>query len=374
MGQKLNGGRFQIVRKLGYGPRSSTWLARGQENYFAIKIYTIAASEHARTVEVPILKVVHGLERNDGLPACRGDFWEQTRAGSHLCLVLDPMSTTVQAFMHEADHERLPIHAVQRIVLTVANALSSLHDVGIMHGAVSPENVYFRRLASGTEDIKSVLASEPRPTIRKNKIYPVVISQPLGHGCSWDDKKKKIANWSLYLCGFGHAHQSNPQDRLKSTQTNVDYSFAPETLLHSAYCSDKTDIWMLGYMTFYLLTGTSPFVTKPTVSKTVAHISGVLRHGKCPDSIPIEWLEDENMADYHAVVSEDYHAVVSEDTIEKSLSEVLHGDDAVWAAEFIRDCLRVDPMRRPHASGLYQYKWFEELTPPGCDCGWWCCN
>ena len=134
MGQKLNGGKFQVVRKLGYGPRTSTWLVRAKESYSALKIYTIAASEHAKTVEVPILKVVHGLARSGGLPMCHGDFWEETRAGSHLCLVLDPMSTTVQALMHEADHERLPVHAVQRIVLTVANALSSLHNVGIMHG------------------------------------------------------------------------------------------------------------------------------------------------------------------------------------------------------------------------------------------------
>ena len=133
--------------------------------------------------------------------------------------------------------------------------------------AVTPENVYFRRLANGTEDIKSVLASEPRPTIRKNKTYSVVISQPLAHGCSWKDKKKKVANWSLYLSGFGHgmpspthwiyflklflplsAQQLNPRDQPVSAKTNVDYSFAPETLLHSAYCSDETDIWMLGYM------------------------------------------------------------------------------------------------------------------------------
>lgn len=90
------------------------------------------------------------------------------------------MSTTVQALMHEADHERLPVHAIQRIVATVAEALDSLHKVGIMHGAVKPENVYFWRLAYGTEDIKSVLDSEPRPTIRKNKIYLVVIISLMG--------------------------------------------------------------------------------------------------------------------------------------------------------------------------------------------------
>ena len=39
-----------------------------KKNYSAIKIYTIAASEHAKTVEVPILKVVHGLAQSGGLP------------------------------------------------------------------------------------------------------------------------------------------------------------------------------------------------------------------------------------------------------------------------------------------------------------------
>lgn len=117
-------------------------------------------------------------------------------------------------------------------------------------------------------------------------------------------------------------------------------------------------------MTFYLLTGTSPFVTQPTVSETIAHTSGVLRRGKCPDYIPPEWLKDENM--------KDYHAVVSEDTIEKSLSEVLQGNDAVWAAEFIKDCLRVDP---PSASRLSQYRWLEGLIPDsGCGCSCWCCE
>ena len=68
MGQKLNGGKFQVVRKLGYGPQSSTWLVGDKKNYSAIKIYAIAASEHAKTVEVPILKVVHGLAQSGGLP------------------------------------------------------------------------------------------------------------------------------------------------------------------------------------------------------------------------------------------------------------------------------------------------------------------
>jgi serine/threonine-protein kinase SRPK3 len=132
--QKLNVGRLEVVRKLGYGPRSSVWLVWDGEDYFTVKIYTIAASEHAKTVELPILKVVHDLDASIRLPTYHDKFWEKTTAGSHLCLVLNPMSTTVRALQHDANHERLPVHAVQNIVLTVADALECLHSVGIMHG------------------------------------------------------------------------------------------------------------------------------------------------------------------------------------------------------------------------------------------------
>ena len=72
--------------------------------------------------ESPILKVVHGLARSSGLPACRDDSWEEARAGSHLCFVLDPMSIIVQAVqLRDADHERLLVHVVQRIVQTVTD-------------------------------------------------------------------------------------------------------------------------------------------------------------------------------------------------------------------------------------------------------------
>ena len=225
--QKLNDGRFEVVRKLGYGPRSSVWLVWDGEDYFAVKIYTIAASEHAKTVELPILKVVDDLDASLGLPAYHNKFREKSTAGSHLCLVLNPMSTTVRALQHAANHERLPVHVVQRIVRTVADALEGLHSVGIMHGgtksifssilvdraltmtisAVKPENVYFST-ATQTEYLKPVLDSEPPPTIKKIKKYLTVISQPLSHGFKWTDKRARVADWGLYLDGFGHGLHS----------------------------------------------------------------------------------------------------------------------------------------------------------------------
>ncbi|EDR03773.1 uncharacterized protein LACBIDRAFT_331197 [Laccaria bicolor S238N-H82] len=253
--------KAKLVRKLGYGLRSSVWLVWDGEDHLAVKIYTIAASEHAKTVGLPILKVVHDLDMTLNLPAYHGKFLEKTTARSHLCVVSNPMSTTVRALQHDANYdlECLPVHIVQRIVRTVADDLRGLHSVGIVHGAIKPENIYFWTLTP-TEYLLLIFDSEPAPAIRKIEKYLTVISQPLFH------RYKRTAQQSNY-----------------EPEKEGDYSLAPETLLQTASCSPQTDIWMPGYMAKQL------------------HLSGVL--GESIDSIPPSWLSDAKMKDYHAVTS-----------------------------------------------------------------------
>ena len=53
----------------------------------------------------------------------------------------------------------------------------------------------------------------------------------------------------LKLSLFRSAQQLDLQHQPETEpEKSVNYSFAPETLLQSAYCSCETDIWMLGYM------------------------------------------------------------------------------------------------------------------------------
>ena len=68
--QKLNGDKYEVIRKLGYGPRSSTWLVLSAHDqaYFVVKIFTVTASDHAKTVETPILKAVSHLSPSMLLP------------------------------------------------------------------------------------------------------------------------------------------------------------------------------------------------------------------------------------------------------------------------------------------------------------------
>ena len=123
--QKIDDGKYKIVRKLGYGPRSSTWLvSRTQAHepgHFAVKIFTVAASERAKIVELPILEEVDKVSRSSSLelPGFYHCFWQETTMGRHLCFVMNPLSTSVRDLQRDANNQRLPVHAVQRIVFLI---------------------------------------------------------------------------------------------------------------------------------------------------------------------------------------------------------------------------------------------------------------
>ena len=219
--QKLNGDKYKVIRKLGYGPRSSSWLVLcvHDPKYYVVKIFTLTASDHAKTVETPILKAVNNLSLSLLLPRLHESFWEKGSAGSHLCFVMNPLSTSIQDLQQHADNQRFPVHVVQRIVWCVANSLNDLHITKIMHGRtynlshlraianslleIKAENIFFST-ATGIDRLTSVLNSEPAPSIRKIKNFTTVISQPLPHTFKWNDKKKVVADWPIHLDGFGH--------------------------------------------------------------------------------------------------------------------------------------------------------------------------
>jgi serine/threonine-protein kinase SRPK3 len=111
--QRIHNGEYEIIRKLGYGPRSSTWLvlhtSHDKPIYSALKIFTVAASEAAQGTELPILKAMSDLGFALRLPHIRASFLEQSGAGMHLCIVMSAFATSARALQRGADGNRLPI-------------------------------------------------------------------------------------------------------------------------------------------------------------------------------------------------------------------------------------------------------------------------
>ena len=226
--QNLDDGKYKIVRKLGYGPRSSTWLVSHTQahepGHFAVKIFTVAASERAKDVELPIMEEVDKVSRLGSLelPTFYSSFFVETSMGRHLCFVMNPLSTSVWDLQQDANYQRLPVHVVQRIVWSVSNSLNGLHGVKIMHGRtflihdlfhpgtianplleIKAENIFFST-STQIEHLQPVLDSEPLPTVHRIKNYTIILSQPLRHGFKWNDNRKAVVEWQVHLYNFGH--------------------------------------------------------------------------------------------------------------------------------------------------------------------------
>lgn len=88
--QKINGDKYKILDMV----PAHLWLVlrANDPGHFAVKIFTVAASERLKNVELPIIKEVDKISRSNSLelPTFHGSFWEESSAGSHLCFVMDP--------------------------------------------------------------------------------------------------------------------------------------------------------------------------------------------------------------------------------------------------------------------------------------------
>ncbi|KAF9477399.1 kinase-like protein [Pholiota conissans] len=317
--QRIHNEKYEIIRKLGYGPRSSTWLVLHESHneliYSALKIFTVAASEEAKETELPILKAMSDLRRFDlDLPIFRGSFWEQSDAGTHLCIVMNAVATSARALQREANYGRLPVHVVQTLVYAAANALAGLHKEKVMHGGIDADCIYIG-MNMQTKHLKSMLDSEPQPTTVDVNGFTAVLSQPLSTEDKWNDKQK--------------------DRRIYTPEKSHNYSFAPETLLERATCSPKTDVWMLGCLVrhmFYFGAST----------------------------VPNSWLSDGNMKEYTDAASDDFTS------IEAGLALALHKDGVGPAVAFIKSCLRLDPQERLTAHECRRHDWLSMANACSC--------
>ena len=140
-GQALYNDRWRIIRKLGWGPRSSTWLAVDKEdsnNLNAVKIFTIAATKDSSGENECFFLQLKPVKNTDGLTSLVDHFFEVGPKGKHLCLVLHVLGSSVEAL--RLDNTKgggcLPPHTVQKVASDVLGKLAALAALDIIHGGV----------------------------------------------------------------------------------------------------------------------------------------------------------------------------------------------------------------------------------------------
>ncbi|KAG6809087.1 hypothetical protein H0H92_001648 [Tricholoma furcatifolium] len=255
----LNDGRYSILRKLGWGSRSSTWLVADNndpERILAAKVFTIHATHDGSALdekqfyedlgehhsEVPNYQGSFEQEDPRGkhlvLPNYQGSFEQEDPRGKHLVLLFIHIGPSVEELrLRNASGGYLAPHIVKKIVVCVLDVLVDVHKWDMVHGAIKAENVLISS-ASTAKYIRSRLEVSPTAPVHfvggtLQGPYPIVKSQPLDHGFHWNSPAEDFAEAAVYLVGFGNAHRSTKkQDRAK-------------------------DIYDMGLMTFHLLSGTT---------------------------------------------------------------------------------------------------------------------
>ena len=140
-GQSLDGSRWTIIQKLGWGPRSSTWLVVDNNNsdlvYEAIKIFTTTATEDSTANNERYFLLLDPMKEIDTIPKLREHFYEHDNKGKkHLCLVFDTLGTSIEdlRLTNIYDGENLPVHAVRKVAARISESLYKLAHLNIIHG------------------------------------------------------------------------------------------------------------------------------------------------------------------------------------------------------------------------------------------------
>lgn len=184
----LLGERYKVLRKLGWGLNSSTWLVEDERTHTfrALKALTghcTNLTDSGLHWELEALKRVqsacspHCLELTDHFVVPGKE-----SAGSHLCLVTQLLGGDVTRLARSHNILRYPLPAAKRILLHVLRALAILHGRGIVHTDLKTDNIlYDNPLAR--EDIVDLLRSDPsrrHPAEGSfDGIVHVAVSQPL---------------------------------------------------------------------------------------------------------------------------------------------------------------------------------------------------
>ncbi|KDR68141.1 hypothetical protein GALMADRAFT_272755 [Galerina marginata CBS 339.88] len=364
-GLKLNENRYEVIRKLGYGPKSSTWLIldlTGDREYLALKILTahITAQE---TNELQNLQIIQQAGYFS-LPRLNEHFVESSHHGQHLCLGFTVLASSVEELRLSSPTKSLPIHIVQKIVSDVAQQILQLHACDMIHGAMIADN--FRFIGSQTkEDLDDDLADLP-PCVIERKIvvadieYPIVLSQPVPHECEWNSTAKDMADAIIQLDNLGHAQllQSKPTWE----ESKMDRSLRPPEVILGMGYGGEVDIWMFGASVYQLLTG-EPLVPVGRTQSDADQLGWLV--AMSGDSLnPESALSKPEVFDKDGV----FLGAIPEETLENRLlaSGRIPGNDIAGVLTFLNLCLRLEPAQRISSKDIVLNQWV--MDGGACSC------
>ncbi|THV07887.1 kinase-like protein [Dendrothele bispora CBS 962.96] len=376
--QKLHDGRYEVKRLLGLGTASSVFLCLDLQSvlfsYVAIKILTADATEgNSQNIlqESDIMQAITELPENDPLPTLLDRFEVDGPHGRHICLVMHPLSTDLNTFRTTAPSMALPVHTVKVVIAEMLEGLKVLHQANIIHTDVKADNVLFR----GPEvDVIDCELAE-RPAILETEIevngtkLPIMRPQPLPHEYKWDDPPFLVELYGMCLSDFSHAIWASKERKMPFVGSET--LRAPEVILQAGY-DFGVDIWAVGCTVFEMLTGRwmfkpdveegDPWTAEDDLLAKMMELTG--------ETFDADMLSRSMRRDYffddkgNLKRIENLVPVKLEDALKNY--GTISAEEAIEAAKFMAECMRLDPARRWTAEKLLQHPWMDRGPPPSC--------
>ncbi|KAI8948130.1 kinase-like domain-containing protein [Xylaria longipes] len=240
--------RYQIVAKLGYGTASTIWLCRDLEEggLLALKVCIVdqdVAEANEANNEVAVSQFLKPIvTEHPGKKLVRlvlDDFEITGPHGTHQCLLFNPQGLSLTKFRNLLGEKGWSKTLLQWMLELVLIGLDFLHQAGIVHTDLSPNNILLGVHDSSVfEELEQNELQDPTPrkvlpdrTIYLPQLMPVTSGLPV-------------------ICDFGAAKIGR-----KHTGDVMPNAYrAPEIIMEMDWDS-KIDIWLVGVMIWDLFEG-----------------------------------------------------------------------------------------------------------------------
>ncbi|KDR71809.1 hypothetical protein GALMADRAFT_143593 [Galerina marginata CBS 339.88] len=358
--------RYTIVRKLGWGMSSSTWLARDQkENKFvAVKGltgYTTGLIPKGLVWEPEALNLLSTSSNTS--PHCLKLLSSFTvpgkgSAGEHLCLITQLLGGDVKS-LHECQNGNVfPFQLAKRILLHVLRGIAHAHRCGVVHTDLKHDNIFFDTGISTTE-IEKLLASEPArrhpPEMSQDGIVQAAVSQPLPVPTLAEAMKR-----TYVVADFGSAQPITNHQVDEITA----YPLRPPEIFIGGPWNEKVDIWTFGCLIFELVTSRALFKYEPDPKLKLEETEYILYQMICStgedfgeEQLSVSRFGEKyfdttcNLRADPALINYPFELFIR-------VYKVIPEPDIVSTATLMRRCLRLDPADRASAEELLADPWF----------------
>lgn len=149
IGETYRGGKYTLVRKLGWGHFSTVWLARDNDKQCHVAMKIVRSAKHYTDTAMDEIKLLDKLATcelshpgHEHVIQLLDTFVHEGPNGQHVCMVFEVLGENLLGLIRRYKHRGIPVVFVKQIAKQLLSLLDFLHRrCGVIHTDLKPENV-----------------------------------------------------------------------------------------------------------------------------------------------------------------------------------------------------------------------------------------